>query len=50
MYAYLSISAYTIAYNLHNIQNNARDWEWKKNDLLSCHSKVELTQAALSDH
>jgi len=22
-------------YNLHNIRNNARDGEWKKNDLLS---------------
>ena len=29
------ISYKTNAYNSYNIQNNARDWKWKKNDLLS---------------
>jgi len=32
---FLNISHITNAYNSHNIQNNARDGEWKKNDLLS---------------
>jgi len=32
---FLNISHITNAYSSHYIQNNARDWEWKKNDLLS---------------
>jgi len=32
---FLNISRITNAYNSHNIRNNARDGEWKKNDLLS---------------
>jgi len=30
-----NISHKTNAYNSHNIRNNTRDGEWKKNDLLS---------------
>jgi len=30
---FLNISHITNAYNAHNIRNNARGGEWKKNDL-----------------
>jgi len=30
---FFNISHITNAYNSHNIRNNARDEEWKKNDL-----------------
>jgi len=32
---FLNTSHITNAYNSRNIQNNVRDWEWKKNDLMT---------------